>query len=1109
MNRTTETAVQPVSQMSSLSPVSQSFQTRGVRWGDGDVGVGPGVVLAAMLGLVLLGTQPTEAIAETLSQKPSPAVPAIEDTAPAASDVGRIDSRQLLAEARDRGGLTVLVEPRSAEFASALGQIPNAIVQTLVSDREELRRFRQRFHREGLYGRVSAVPWEEPYLPYADGMVNQLLVGEKASRLQRSEVERVLAPLGIAWMVDGEKVVTYRKPWPEDIDQWTHSRYDATGNAVSHDQRVGPPRFLQWTAGPRWNRGVKTSSMVTDRGRIFYILDDSHFAVQSSTWSLIARDASNGIRLWRQELDGWEGALGGKKVGPVQVHRRLVAKDDRVYATLGRQAAISVLEAATGEVIRTIEETEPTEEFLLSEGVLVALVNANPPAGLLPGIRAQKMKLVAAAADTGEVLWQHTAERILPLSMVADDKQVVYHDGRVIRSLDLCTGEPRWMSPPTGQQIEHRDRAAPDQPGAEKGTILLAPQFAPTMIIYLDVVAFAGGRQINVYSADNGEELWRSGYAPSNYSVPVDLFGFGGYLWGPDEGMNLWRPADDSLDFDAYSLHTGELERSVAGHYGFRFQHHRCHMMKVVDQTVLAARAGIEFLDTATGQVQPHHWTRGSCFYGVMPANGLLYVPPHNCACYVRAKLCGFLAMNSQPSLRRAEVRRQRRLQRGPAYGRSVEDDTTRDRETDWPTYRHDAGRSGRASTRVSATLVRQWQTALPGELTAPVVAAGQSYVASTDSHTLYALDAASGEPLWDVTFDGPIDSPPTVYRGLVLCGCRDGSVYALRAEDGALVWRFLACPQRRVIVSYGQLESVWPVHGSVLVVDDTAYFVAGRSSYLDGGMYLFGLDPRTGEVRIEETLCSRQADGSQTLDKQGVDGWLSDILASDGQRIFLRDKVFDRAGNLKEERVAHLHGADGFLSGDTTHRLLWTYAPMYTSPHQGAFYDVRLSRALFPSGRILVEDDEVVYGFGQNHYRQMQVRPGGEWALFAATKDNDVPLDLSAIEYRKLALSGEKSVRFRWWQPIPIRARALLKTEDALFVAGPPGPGATTRAALKGETEAQLLAVAPGDGRVLARMTLPATPVWDGMAAAGGKLYLALANGKVLCMQPADSEKP
>jgi hypothetical protein len=43
----------------------------------------------------------------------------------------------------------------------------------------------------------------------------------------------------------------------------------------------------------------------------------------------------------------------------------------------------------------------------------------------------------------------------------------------------------------------------------------------------------------------------------------------------------------------------------------------------------------------------------------------------------------------------------------------------------------------------------------------------------------------------------------------------------------------------------------------------------------------------------------------------------------------------------------------------------------------------------------------------------------------------------------------------------------------------------------------------------VLEEIALPAMPVWDGMAAAAGNLYLTLANGQVLCLWSADSGRP
>jgi hypothetical protein len=304
-------------------------------------------------------------------------------------------------------------------------------------------------------------------------------------------------------------------------------------------------------------------------------------------------------------------------------------------------------------------------------------------------------------------------------------------------------------------------------------------------------------------------------------------------------------------------------------------------------------------------------------------------------------------------------------------------------------------------------------------------------------------------------------------------------------------------------------LESVGPVIGSVMVVDDRLYFAAGKSSYLDGGLRFYGLEPHTGRKLVDTLLETRQEDGSQILDDQAVDGFLNDILSSDGQQLFMRHQILDKAGKPQAGRITHLHGPDGYLSSDTTSRLIWTYAPLYTSPHQGAFYDVRLSRVLFPSGRILVEDDDTIYGFGQNHYAKMRTDPGGTFALFASPKQSDLPLDRTAREYRKLALAGQHRIQFNWWKRIPIQAWAMVKTEDVLFVAGPRGSASVSQDALEGKAPGMLLAVSPADGTVLAEMALPSMPVWDGMAIAGGSLYVALADGSTVCLWTSTSGRP
>jgi len=235
--------------------------------------------------------------------------------------------------------------------------------------------------------------------------------------------------------------------------------------------------------------------------------------------------------------------------------------------------------------------------------------------------------------------------------------------------------------------------------------------------------------------------------------------------------------------------------------------------------------------------VSRHHWVRGSCQYGVIPANGLLYAPQHSCACYIEAKLTGLLALKpaepaDHPGVQPpAESERSRRVS-GPAVAESSSLPASEDAVGDWPTYRHDSARTGHVLTEVPAELKCAWQARIGGRLSAPVIADNRLLVVSVDTHTVYAFDASAGKQLWPIHRRRPDRLAPAIARGLAVFGSADGWVYCLRVSDGQLVWRYRMAPEERRVVALGQLESAWPVHGSVLVRDDAVYCAAGRSSY-------------------------------------------------------------------------------------------------------------------------------------------------------------------------------------------------------------------------------------------------------------------------------------
>jgi hypothetical protein len=112
--------------------------------------------------------------------------------------------------------------------------------------------------------------------------------------------------------------------------------------------------------------------------------------------------------------------------------------------------------------------------------------------------------------------------------------------------------------------------------------------------------------------------------------------------------------------------------------------------------------------------------------------------------------------------------------------------------------------------------------------------------------------------------------------------------------------------------------------------------------------------------------------------------------------------------------------------------------------------------------------------------------------------------------------------VEHTWTKDLPLSARALVLAGPTLFVAGPPDlideeqafrqiddvkvqrRLAEQAAALQGKKGAVLMAVSAADGGPLARYEIDSPPVFDGMIAAQGHLYLATAQGDLVCFRPS-----
>jgi outer membrane protein assembly factor BamB len=1033
------------------------------------------------------------------------------------------DARKILETAGLKGGFVVHVGSGDGVLTAALRATESFQVHGLDRDPASVERARAHARARGLAGPVAFDRLAGDRLPYVDGLVN-LVVLEDPRLVPPEEVRRVLAPRGVALVRRDGSWERTEKPVPPEIDDWTHYLHAADGNPTAKDTAIGPPRHLQWLGSPRWSRHhdrmASMSALVSERGRLFYVMDEgSRISILlPPKWMLIARDAFNGVVLWKREIGDWQSHLWPLKSGPTQLARRLVAQDGRVYVTLGFAAAITALDPSTGETVRTYDGTRATEELVVSEGTLLALVNEGeseltsyaPQQSVGDQRRVatefvwnrKPRKIVAIDAATGRARWSRE-QVVAPLSLAADARRVYFHDGDRAVCLDRADGKPLWAET-AGKRPE-----TPFHQGVR-------------LLVYEGTVLCKGtDRTLRAFDAETGKSLWAAPAPPGGYQSPEDLLVVGGLVWtAPTTGTR------DSGIFTGRDPRTGNVKAEFPPDERTYWFHHRCYIAKGTGRYLLTSRTGVEFVDPAAKDWTIHHWVRGGCLYGVLPANGLVYAPPHNCACYPEAKLFGMNAMaGATPS--RAVVREEDRLERGPAFEAPLEEAAH-----GWPAYRADAARSGFTKAAVPAALSPAWEAAPGGKLSALTAAGGRVFVARVDAHEVLALDGATGKILWTFTAGGRVDSPPTLWKGRAIFGSADGWVYALRASDGALAWRTRAAPRDLRHMAMEQLESVWPVHGSALVVEDVVHVVAGRSVFLDGGLRYVRLDARSGRKLSESVLDDKDPETGANLQDRiktlQMPVGLADVLSSDGKQVFLRSQKFSLEGerlglgpnsgdapqqaSVQKGTEAHVFAPFGYLDDTWFHRSYWVYGRSFAGGHNGFFQAAKFA----PAGQILVHDESTVYGYGRKPEYLKWTTPM-EHQLFAAAKEAEVVKKAGGPQGRAPLQHPE----FAWTRDVPLIVRAMALAGRTLFIAGPPDlvdEEAAFQAlarrdeemkkrlaeqdrALSGGKGALLRAVSAEDGKILAEAALPAPPVWDGMAAADGRLFVATIDGRVIAL--------
>ncbi len=956
---------------------------------------------------------------------------------------------ELPAEHRDRaealikatgspGGVCVHLGVTDGLFTAALARDGQFVVHGLARDAANVEQARRRIQELWLYGPVSVDRDSFRRLPYADHLVNLLVIDDVPAAVEAGfDVEdafRAVSPYGkiclaipeaqVAEQLTDAGFVNVRsvdgwtiadRPRPEGMGDWTHARYGPEGTGTGSDRIAGPVRSLRWVYGPRicQNHGGGGSSIhaaVSANGRLYQVLNFAPpFKQVPDDHRLVARDAFSGVVLWERAVD--PGSMRGARAnyGFRRPGDAMAVSGDTLYTILDSDEPLVAIDGRTGEIIRTYEGTSPDATLIVDDKLLLL----------------ERNRIRLLNKEDGAEIWEAEVGRYRNTMFYGDGRVFAYlRRGSTIFCFDIEDGRELWS-------IEHRAVMQ----GYVNGTLVVLV-----------------GSEVQGLSAEDGSILWRHNYNRSGRASGEWAAMFPrGLVWVHDLGDRDDRPRG----WVGLDPKTGEVKQALP----VRFTD-KCAPPRATEQYMIPGRLVITDIDT--GKRIYSGAARAACAFGALPANGMLYTFPTDCHC--DAYMHGTMGFGPEIGLPEDWDEAEVRFERGPAFGQI--DGPEADRK-DWPVYRAEPERTGSTESQPPADPVRLWTRDLGGELSPPTVAAGMAFVASPDRHQVHAVDASDGDLLWSFTAGARVTSPPTYYRGAVLFGSRDGWVYCVRAIDGELAWRYFAAPASRRIIDNGQPESAWPIEGSVLAVDGRVYGAAGRHSGLGvaaeappnaaighlgpgGGISVFALDIATGEPAW------KAAPGNRIF---------ADMLVREDELVYMQTEHFNLESGKPLASRRGRRGTPTFRAGSVSTFRQESYAPR-------AQWHLRTEGGLVRSPMMAFDAERVV---GVQVYRE------AKYHVFNPEEDDYT-----------LWLRGREADENEWELELPVRPTGMLLTPNRVYIAGPdaewPHEGAW------------LFSYSADEGNDVRRIELEVEPVFDGLISAQDRLYMTTEDGKLIC---------
>jgi len=715
-------------------------------------------------------------------------------------------------------GFASVVNFGDSDLPLQIAQNSQFIVHAIDPDPKAVAALRAKAVQAGLLGiRLYVEQMPAAPLPYADHLVDLLVVANPDPALSEQEVSRVLTPIRGRAFAGGHEIM--RKPALPGAENWSHPLRGPHNNPASNDTAFTGDPIIQYLAYPMQN-SFQGSMLAADGIRIeltdWVTKKNDRAAVAGK---LIGRSLYNGRMLWQRALPP-----------NIEPDTPLVALDDnRIYLADGENPQVLVIDARTGGDLGTLPISEDPQVrvrwLAVEQGRLYTLTGpalpTRPAFVFLGGKKNQDMRkahaneggaqLQAWDLASGAPAWTYTPDSPVDYRSVATrDGRVYYASDTRLAALD-ANGKVTWENSALFKEADRVKRARGYNVNTEAVSRLVVGPAGQLAFSLEDA------KGTYIIDTETGQKLWELPIkGPKNFFIGDKLYSPRGIM----DATTGDRVADAGFEGKGCGITTW-----------------------------------IPGMDTGLGHVALG--VKSPCGVGSFATGGMVIFASSQCDCWPFQRGNAAFASGGE-TLRQARETPQHPLQAGNAPA-----PTLQPAPGDWPTYRGSLNRQGAASIPAGSSATLAWQSpaiqpyAVPeghGQQrlewlerpTAPVTAGGLVFSAGSDG-LIRAVRIADGQQAWAYPTGGAVLTSPTVAGGRLFAGSADGWIYCLDAATGELAWRWRGAPMERRIVVYDKLMSSWPLT-ALLADGDTVYGVAGH--WMQNGSLTFALDAATGQPK-------------------------------------------------------------------------------------------------------------------------------------------------------------------------------------------------------------------------------------------------------------------